>query len=245
MIFAALFQGALNLPADAPALENSISVLQNAISVLEGEIKTLENSSVPWEHSVWVFTFFVAIGVALELWVIRHEWLDEGESWALAYFWAVRPPGRPSIGKLMVEIGSVLLITIGIVGELGVGIKIGSINATLRSKNAELRSESDQLLAVVTQQAGDAAASAKIAHDEASAVKDIADAAKKEAESERLARVQLQKELQPRRLTSAQIEKLTSLLRNQPKPIFILTMGDDTETADLSNDIGEALNKAE
>lgn len=68
--------------------------------------------------------------------------------------------------------------------------------------------------------------------------------ANRTAESERLARVQLQKELQPRRLTSAQKDKLTSLLRGKPKPIFILTMGDDTETADLANDIGDALNKA-
>jgi hypothetical protein len=68
--------------------------------------------------------------------------------------------------------------------------------------------------------------------------------ANRTAESERLARVQLQKELQPRRLTNAQKEKLTSLLRDKPNPIFILTMGDDTETADLANDIGDALNKA-
>jgi hypothetical protein len=41
----------------------------------------------------------------------------------------------------------------------------------LRGKSAELRSKSDQLLALVTQQAGDAATSAKIAHAEAEAVK--------------------------------------------------------------------------
>jgi hypothetical protein len=50
--------------------------------------------------------------------------------------------------------------------------------------------------------------------------------------------------MQPRRLTGAQKEKLTNLLQNEPKAIFILTMGYDDETADLANDIGEALNKA-
>jgi hypothetical protein len=170
---------------DSSALENSISALESAISALESDVKTLESSSVLWEHSVWVFTFLVAVGVAMELWVIRHEYRDDMEAWALSYFGVLRSPGRPSISKLGVEVGSVLLITIGIIGELGVGIKVASINgalrgksAELRSKNADLRSKSDQLLALVTQQAGDAAASAKQAHNEADTVKAEADALK-------------------------------------------------------------------
>jgi hypothetical protein len=74
-----------------------------------------------------------------------------------------------------------LLITGGIVGELWIGVSITSINGVLRGKSAELRSRSNQLLALVTQEAGDAATSARIAHDEADAVKGIADEAKKDA----------------------------------------------------------------
>jgi hypothetical protein len=186
VIFAHLIQSASNLPTDASALESSISALESAISALESEIKTLESSSLPWEHSVGVFTFLVVVGVAMELWVIRHEYRDDMEAWALAHFGVLRSPGRPSITKLGVEVGSVLLITIGIMGELGVGIKIASINgalrgksAELRSKSAELRSKSDQLLALVTQQAGNAAASAKTAHDEADVVRKEAEAIQK------------------------------------------------------------------
>jgi hypothetical protein len=64
------------------------------------------------------------------------------------------------------------------------------------------------------------------------------------AESERLARVNLQKELQPRRLTTAQKEKVTSLLRDKPLPIGIMWAMDGTEAADFADDIGDALNKA-
>jgi hypothetical protein len=110
-----------------------------------------------------VFTFLVVVGVALELWVIRHDLRDEGEAWALGHFGVARLPGRPSLRKLRIEIASVLLITLGVAGELVVGIKISSISgnlrgksAELRSKNADLRSQSDQLLALVTQQASDA-----------------------------------------------------------------------------------------
>jgi hypothetical protein len=156
VIFAALIQSASSLPTDASALESSISALESAISALESEVKALESSSVPWEYSVWVFTSLVVVGVALELLVIRHEYRDDMEAWALAHFGVLRSPGRPSITKLSVEVGSVLLITIGIMGELGIGIKIASINgvlrgksAELRSKNAELRSKSDQLVALL------------------------------------------------------------------------------------------------
>ena len=188
VILAPLTQAFSTLPTDTTPLESSISALESAI-------KTLENSSVPWEHLVWLFTFLVVVGVAMELLVIRHEWRDDMEAWALAYFWAVRTPDRPSRAKLWVEIVSVLLITIGIIGELGVGIKIASINGSLRVKSAELRSKSDQLLALVTQQAGDASQSATTAHQEAGAVKGIADAARKDAE-DALAKAQIaQREL--------------------------------------------------
>jgi hypothetical protein len=159
--FIHLLQAFSSLPTDASALESSISAL-------ESEIKTLENSSVPWEHLLPLFTAAVALGVAMELWVIWHERRGDMEAWALAYFLGThRLPSRPSMAKFIIELVSVLLITLGIVGELGVGIKVTSINGTLRGKSAELRSKSDQLLALVTQQAGDAATSAKVAHNEA------------------------------------------------------------------------------
>ncbi len=171
MIFAHyLFQPGSNTPTDVSALEGSISALERAISALESEVKALETRSVPWEHWVWVFTFLVVVGVALEWWIIRHEWHDEMRAWALGHFGVVRLAGRPSLLKLYIEIASVSLIALGVAGELGIGIEISSINgrlrgksAELRSKNADLRSQSDQLLALVTLQAGDAKDSALIA----------------------------------------------------------------------------------
>ncbi len=177
VIFAHLIQTASSLPTDASALESSISALESSISALESEVKALESSSVPWEYSVWVFTFWVVVGVVMELWVIWHEYGDDMEAWALAHFGVFRSPDRPSTAKLVVEIVSVSLIALGVAGELGVGIKITSINgqirgksAELRSKSTELRSKSDQLLALVTQQAGDAKDSAKTAREEVDAV---------------------------------------------------------------------------
>jgi hypothetical protein len=109
-----------------------------------------------------------------------------------------------------------LLVAAGVGGELLLHMRASKVETSLRSAN-------EQLVALVERDASEA---------------------NRTAESERLARVKLQTELQPRRLTSAQKEKLTSLLRGKPNPIFILTMGDDTETADLGNDIGDSLKRA-
>src|SRR5882672_9306565 len=101
VIFAHLIQSASSLPVDASALESSISALESAISALESEIKTFESSSAPWEHSVLWFSGLVILGVAMELWVIRDEWRDDMEAWALAYFLGTaRLPRRPSTKKL-------------------------------------------------------------------------------------------------------------------------------------------------
>ena len=173
MTFAHLLQAVSNLPPDA-------STLQSSISALESEIKALENSSVPWEHRLPWFTAMVMVGVAMELWVIFHERSDDMEAWAVGYVLGTpKLPGKPSRLKFLLEIASVLLITLGILGELGVGLKVASINGTLRIKSAELRSKSDQLLAVITQQAGDAVANAKIAHEESDAVGKETDAIEK------------------------------------------------------------------
>ena len=178
MILASLIQAASNLPTDTSALERPSSLaLEGAISALEAAIRTLDNRSVPWEHALPWFTGMVIVGVGLEWWVIHRDFSEEMETWALEHFGVVRSAPRPSVGKLAVEIVSVALIVLGIFGELGTGLEIASINssvraknAELRSKNADLRSKSDQLLALVTQEAGDAADSAKTARRETDAL---------------------------------------------------------------------------
>jgi len=185
VIFTHLLQSA-SLPTDASALESSISALETSISALEAEIRALDSRSVPWEHALPWFTLAVLVGVAMEWWVIRHDFREEMEAWAIFDFMGiVRFPSRPSIRKLLLEITSVALILFGIFGELGIGLEIGSINsqlrgksAELRSKNAELRSKSDQLLALVTQQAGDAEDSAYSAKASATSARNELEAVK-------------------------------------------------------------------
>lgn len=169
VIFAHLVQAASSLPTDASTLESSVSAL-------EREITALENSSVPLERWLPLLSGVVALGVLMELWVIRREYIDESGAWKRG---TIRSPERPPIVKLLIELLSVLLIAGGIVGELGVGIRITSVNGALRSKNAELRTKSNHLIALLDKEA-------QQLH--------------KDAEDEELKRTELEKEIQPRRL---------------------------------------------
>jgi hypothetical protein len=147
-----------NLPSDA-------SALQSSISALEREIAALDKSSLSPEFWLPFFTVLVAIGVAVEIFVVLRDHKEDMGEWELCKL----IPDKPSSRKLWLEIASVILVTVGIVGELGIGLWISHINGQLRSKNAELRSKSDQLLALVTQQAGEAKDSALIAKASAKA----------------------------------------------------------------------------
>jgi polyhydroxyalkanoate synthesis regulator phasin len=256
MILAHLIQSASSLPTDASALESSISAL-------ERQITALESSSIPLERLLPWFTGLVALGVAMEFWVIWREYCNERKAWALGTICA---PEKPSLTQFAVATLSVLLITGGIVGELWVGIKITSFNGVLRSKNAELRSDSDQLLALVTQQAGGAAQSAKTAHDEASMARqeadsfeqDIVSAKKQAADAEsHLANalqqaadaerevIRLRGVMADRILTPAQQATIASrLVKYGPRTIDVLIVGSTGEITRITDMILAALAQA-
>jgi hypothetical protein len=148
-ILAHLIQIASSLPTDVSALESSISAL-------ESKVAALESSSVPWEHRLPWFTGAVALGVALEFWVLRDDRREDMHAWRRGIIcW---PPARPSLVKYIVEIVSILLVTGGIVLELWAGVRITEINGLLRGDSAELRSDSDRLLILLNVKASKAAA---------------------------------------------------------------------------------------
>jgi hypothetical protein len=207
VIFVHLIQSASSLPADASALES-------AISALERDITALENSSVPWEKSLPRFTALVAVGVAMEFWVIWRERRDDMEAWGRG---TLRLPERPSTIKYVIELVSLVLITGGIVGELWIGIKITSINGTLRTMNGELRSESDQLVGLLQMEA------AQLREDAA----------------------ELEDSISWRRLTPKNRDTLQRELgRFSVERAWLLYNTNDTEAFALGSDLALALNSA-
>ncbi len=225
-ILAHLIQTASSLPTDAPALVS-------AISALERDIKTVETSSVPWEQALPWFTALVALGVAMEVWVIWRDRCEDMRAWHRGIIcW---PPERPSTKKFMVEIVSVLFVTGGIVGELWAGVKITSINGSLRSKGAELRAKSDQLIALLHVEAENAQQAAGEANERAGGLE-------KEAEAERMARVELEGAVAWRRLTDEQQSALSaSLWLFAGETAALWYDGGNSEAALFATDIEKAL----
>ncbi|MGA7522977.1 MAG: hypothetical protein WBW84_10875 [Acidobacteriaceae bacterium] len=155
------------LPPAASALDSAISALKSCISALESSLKTVGQSSGQWETLAWVCSVGVAFGVAAEIIGIIWQYRDDLRDWRRGI---IRPPDRPSRGKLWFEAAATVLVVAGIFGEAGASLKLASINSQLRSITSELRAKSDQLLALVTQEAGSAATSAQKAHREADVV---------------------------------------------------------------------------
>jgi hypothetical protein len=166
-----------HLISSVSALPTDSSALVSAISALESSVEALERSSEGLEPWIPRFTWLVVLGVALEIGVVIIDHKEAMNDWRRTLL----HPEKPSSVKLWFEIASVILVTVGIVGELVVGIGISSINGELRAQSRLLRSKSDQLLALVTREAGDAKDSATAAKDAASSTKTEADAAKSAA----------------------------------------------------------------
>jgi hypothetical protein len=160
-----------SLPSAASA------ALQSSISALERDIASLESKSSGLEPWLGWFTLVVAIGVALEVLVVVRDHKKEVDEWRVCEL----IPERTSLWKIAIEIASILLVIVGVMGEFGVGLKISSINGQLRAKGVELRNKSDQLLALVTQEAGNAADSADRAENSAKVAKEQAGQAKDDA----------------------------------------------------------------
>jgi hypothetical protein len=218
VIFAHLIQAASNLPIDASALESSISALERAISALESEVKALESSSAPLERSLPWATAVVVLGLLMEFWVIWREHRDE---WDAFWLGIVRLADRPSTRKYVVELLSVSFITLGVFCEFAIGIKIASLNNALRGKSAELRSKNADL---------------RIASDHLVAL------INKEAQHEKLARIEIEERVEWRRLSDRQIADIGQALRvfAGRGAYFVYPLGDE-EAGTFMEDIKAAL----
>ena len=194
-------------------LPSPTSALQSSISALERDIVALERRSSGLEPWLGWFTLVVAIGVALEIFVVIHDHRKEVNEWLLCEL----IPEGPSLKKLGIEILSIVLVIVGVMGEFGVGLKISSINGQLRTKSADLRSKSDQLIALLT----------------------------KETEDENLARVKLEATVAWRRLSPKQQSIMSDDLKPLVGPrVGVSYLNGEAEGLGFSNDIAAAFRAA-
>jgi hypothetical protein len=106
-------------------------------------------------------TALVAIGVLFEVIFVLWEYVDELHDFRRG---VVHTPEKPSMLLFAVGLLGAGLVAIGVAGEF-------RFEARIESKETHIRKANDELFLLLSKQAGEAAASAKTAHDEADAVK--------------------------------------------------------------------------
>lgn len=222
-----------------------------------------------WFHWLLFWTAIVAVGLLFELPEIIHDSVEAIRN--LRHIPTPTSEIRPWM-KLLVSVGW-LLIVVGVMGEFVADSFVSNADGIVATFNENLLADAQRRTGIASERAASAFERATQTEREASQENEraakaleaaekarteaegfqlkIAQAneraaeANRTAESERLARLQLEKELQPRRLTGNQKEKLRSLVSGDPQQIMFgwcLTGSDDCQ--DLVNDIGDAFNKA-
>src|SRR5690348_6059792 len=125
-------------------------------SALKALLASLEasRSTLHWWLEFWIF--LVVAGVALEVVFVVWEYVKELHDFNRGI---VHPPERPS--RLLFFLGLLggTLVAIGVAGELYAESKIETVETGIRKAN-------DDLFSLLSKEAGDAATSAKTAHDE-------------------------------------------------------------------------------
>lgn len=135
-----------------------------------------------------------------------------------------------------------VLVAIGIVGEVGFGVRHWILNRRLQSLQRSEDQERQHEIARLNKEAGDARQSAGDAIERAAAAQERAAEANKKAEEERLARLKIEERLAPRRMTAEQIRHLQERLGQfSGQPVRISYLIGDVESQAYGSQFTEVL----
>jgi hypothetical protein len=129
------------------------------------------NSSLHWWFGF--FTFLVAFGVALEVFFVVWEYLEELHDLRRCL---IPPPKSPNAALFVLGLFGAGLVAAGVSGEFWKESQIATVETCIRRGN-------DTLFLLLSKEAGDAKSSAKIAREELDAVKQEADEIQKQLDA--------------------------------------------------------------
>lgn len=150
---------AINWSCSSPSWSSGLdeSALRTALASLEDC-----SSSLHWWLGFW--TLLVVVGVALEMVFVVWEYIEDLREFRRG----LHPPDKPNLLLFVLGFLGAGLVAVGVAGELYAESKIATVETCIRKGN-------DALFLLLSKEAGDAAAAAKTAHNEADAVKEEAD----------------------------------------------------------------------
>jgi len=140
-----------------------------ALKILIDSLEAHRSSLDAW-LSFW--TWLVVIGIVFDVLFVIHAYQGDLHEWRRGI---VSPPSRPSRRWYVFELFAVVLVALGVAGELAVEGTIGRVETQIRTAN-------DQRASLLQQEAGDAKESSKSAADAAARAKNEADAVGKVAD---------------------------------------------------------------
>jgi hypothetical protein len=225
----------------------ALSLISESISASPDPVRlSLEAESAKWFCWLLISGAVVALGCVLEVW----------ETYVSLVGWWRKRKDRPheeneTSWRIPLSALGLFFVIVGVIGETIFEGLVSNTDTAIRTHESEVLSSAETKAAAADQEAGDADERAGKFEKDAAQLKDEAAQANRRAaeanrtaENERLSRVKLQKELQPRRLTGRQKEELAAALGSEPQPIVIGFCGFDGECIDFANDIGDGFKKA-
>jgi hypothetical protein len=195
---------------------------------LANKIASLEVDATATDVWLNVSTCAVVVGVVFELLVLVTEYRRELKDFKRG---VIHSPEKPTLRRYFVEGFGAALVALGVAGELFFHLKAGRIETRLRNTN-------HQLVATIQGEASNAA-------ERAAANEIKAAQLRKQAEDERMARVQIEEALQPRRLNRKEQSALNAGVSGfAGETVSLWFPMVDTEAQLFASELALALHKA-
>jgi hypothetical protein len=198
-----------------------------------------------WFGCLLATTAFVVVGLALEGGELWYEMRSIARSkFRLFRYQTVVLEHRVEWAKVVAFVGWILIV-VGVAGEMFAEVMISDADRNIEAFNTATLADERRETALALARAAEAELTAS-GFDLliAEARKDAAES-KKDAESERLARVRLQEDIAPRRLTSDERKKLSEATAQSAGIVALIQYGgNDTEANAFGVDIATALSLA-
>lgn len=192
------------------------------LSALERDVRALEISLDSMEFWITVSTLLVVVGLVVEYWFPLSELIEE-----------IRKR-HPFPWKKLAEMIGGVLVTIGVAGEL-------SFQSIASNKGALIRAYSHQIEGLLNKEAGQARSEASHANERASRNEKEAAQLRKDAESEHIARLELQARYEWRRLTAQQAKALCNDLKPRfANRLYVIATALDPEAWQYGKDLVSA-----
>jgi hypothetical protein len=161
---------------------------------------SLEAKGAKWFHWLLISGAVVALGCVLEVW----------ETYVSLVSWWHGRSGRPhkeneASWRIPIAALGLVLVILGVIGETVFEGLVSNSDASIRTHESDVLSRAEEAASTANQKAGDA-------YERASANEREAARLKKEAEDERMKRVELEKQIQPRHLSEKQQNTLVNEL---------------------------------